>query len=218
MPKFSDPNTIHPITLPDGSAHKSTVFLAPAVSHSRMEIGAYTYASAHHAPADWAAHLAPYLYDFSPEMLRIGKFCQIANGVQFITASANHRYDGISSYPFAIFDDGPMVGRASMPQPGKDTNIGNDCWIGAGATILPGAFLGDGVIVGAGSVVSGTIPDYAIVSGNHASVVRLRFEQEQIKRLKKIAWWDWPIAEILAHETEIANADVDALEAIAHSL
>ena len=47
----------------------------------------------------------------SPEKLVIGKFCQIASGVQFITASANHRYDGISTVPFAVFDPGedPMA-------------------------------------------------------------------------------------------------------------
>lgn len=95
---FPTPSTRHPVRLPDGNPHLGTVFLAPAIDHPRISVGAYTYASAHVPPDNWAAHLAPYLYDFSPEMLRIGRFCQIADGVQFITASANHRYDGFSSY------------------------------------------------------------------------------------------------------------------------
>jgi len=73
------------------------------VDHPRFTGGDYTYASAHQPPDNWAAHLAPYLYDFSSERLMIGKFCQIADGALFITASANHRYDGFSSFPFAVF-------------------------------------------------------------------------------------------------------------------
>ena len=123
---FPKPNQRHPILLPDGSPHAGTVFLSAVVAHPRMEIGDYTYASAHHPPDDWATSLAPYLYDFSPERLIIGKFCQFADSVQFITASANHRYDGISTFPFAVFGGGTLEGRPSLPEPGSDTRVGND--------------------------------------------------------------------------------------------
>lgn len=153
----------------------------------------------------------PYLYDFSPEALQIGKFCQFADGVQFITASANHRYDGFSSFPFAIFGGGDMEGRPSMPGPGPDTVIGHDVWIGQGARILPGAQIGSGVIVGAGAVVSGQVPDYAIVSGNPARVVRMRFDPDTIAALLEIAWWDWPIDRILDREAAICGGELAAL-------
>lgn len=211
---FPAADVLHPVPLPDGSTHPGTVFLAAAVDHPRLSVGAYTYASAHQPPGDWAAHLAPYLYDFSPERLVIGKFCQIADGVTFITASANHRYDGISSFPFAVFGGGPVEGRPSMPGPGPDTVIGNDVWIGQGARILPGAHLGDGVIVGAGAVVAGHIPPYSIVAGNPAKVLRRRFDPQQIEALLRIAWWDWPIDMILTHEALIVGADVAGLVAV----
>ena len=212
MTEYPQPDLMHPVRLVDGSAHLGSVFLAAAVKHPRIEVGAYTYASAHIPPADWAAHLAPYLYDFSPERLKIGKFCQIASGVQFITSSANHRFDGISSFPFAIFGGGPREGRPSMPGAGPDTVIGNDCWIGTGAILMPGCVLGDGVIVGAGAVVTGQHADYTIIAGNPARVVRTRFKTADIERLKVIAWWDWPIEKILAHEAAMAGADIAALE------
>lgn len=98
-----------------------------------------------------------------------------------------------------------------MPDPGRDTVIGNDVWIGQGATILPGTRLGDGVIVGAGSVVSGNIPAYHIVSGNRNAQVRARFNPSQVEHLLEIAWWNWPIEKILRHEHEICGADIDAL-------
>ncbi len=213
-PHFPSPEKVHPVTLPDGSAHEGTVFLRAKISHPRIEVGDYTYASAHVPPADWAAQLAPYLYDFSPEQLRIGKFCQIADGVQFITSSANHRYDGISSYPFAVFG-GDREGRPSLPKGGADTVVGNDVWIGQGATILPGAIIGNGVIIGAGSVMGGVIPAYSIVAGNPATVRRYRFDPAEIIALEAVRWWDWPIDEILALEAEISGADVAKLAAIA---
>lgn len=208
----------NPVKGAEGEAYAGTVFLKPAIDHPRIKVGAYTYASAFDPPDDWAARLAPYLFDFSPESLSIGKFCQIADSVIFITASANHRYDGISSYPFAIFGGGPLEGRPSMPGPGPDTVVGNDVWIGHGARILPGTTLGDGVIVGSGAVVSGKVPPYSIVAGNPARVLRRRFGAADIARLIEIAWWDWPIETILAYEAEIAGGDVAALGEILDKL
>lgn len=210
-PDFPSPQTRHPVRLPDGSPHLGTVFLSAAIKHAKCHVGDYTYASAFDPPDDWGARLAPYLFEFSPEQLIIGKFCQIADGVMFITASANHRCDGISSFPFAIFGGGPREGRPSMPAPGRDTIIGNDVWIGQGARILPGAVVGNGVIIGAGAVVAGQVPAYSIVAGNPAQRVRMRFGPDDVERLQKIAWWDWPIKTILAHEAEIVGGDVGAL-------
>lgn len=206
-PSYSSPDTLHPVSLPDGSHHLGTVFLKPAISHPRWQVGEYSYASAHNPPRDWAFHLAPYLYDFSPERLVIGKFCQIADGVQFITSSANHRYDGFTSFPFAIFGGGSAAGRPSMPEPGPDTVIGHDVWLGQGARVLPGARIGSGCIIGSGAVVSGEIPPYAIVAGNPARVVRRRFPDDVIDGLLDLNWWDWPIDQILSQEAALCSGD-----------
>jgi len=213
--EFPDPTEPFPVRQADGTPYLGSVFLAPATSHPRLRVGAYTYASAFDPPPDWAAHLAPYLFDFSPERLVIGKFCQIADGVKFITSSANHRYDGISTYPFAIFGGGERQGRASLPGAGPDTVIGNDVWIGQGAKVLPGTRIGNGVIIGAGAVVTGEVRAYSIVAGNPAKAVRRRFPDAVCDRLQQIAWWDWPIDVILTHEDKIMGCDVDALAAVA---
>ena len=214
MTTFPPPDTLHPVKLASVRHHTGTVFLAPATKdHPRFFVGDYTYASAHTPPDDWAHHLAPYLYPFSPEALRIGAFCQIADGVTFATSSANHRFDGFSSYPFGIFDGG-LLGTPAMPEPGPDTTIGNDVWFGQGAKVMPEATIGNGVIVGAGAVVVGDIPDYAIIGGNPAKVIRMRFDAETIAALNELAWWDWPIAEIRAREAEIVGADIAALRRV----
>jgi virginiamycin A acetyltransferase len=45
------------------------------------------------------------MHQGAPEKLIIGKFVQLAHGVQFITSSANHQMDGFSTYPFAVFGE-----------------------------------------------------------------------------------------------------------------
>jgi hypothetical protein len=70
--------------------------------------------------------------------------------------------------------------------------IGHDVWIGHGAVVLPGRRIGTGAVIGAGSVVTKDIPDYMIAVGNPARVLRPRFPEPIARRLKALAWWDWP--------------------------
>lgn len=213
---FPSPETFHPIKLKDGTVHKGTVFLKAALDHPRIEVDDYTYMSAHQPliePSDIAHRLAPYLWDFAPEKLMIGKFCQIAHGVEFITASANHRMDGLSSFPFLVFGGG-WEGRASMPESGQDTVVGHDVWLGTGAKIMPGVTIGNGAIIAAGAVVTRDVPAYHIVGGNPAKLIRRRLDDTGVARMRRVAWWDWPIEIITRHEAEICGTDIDALEAV----
>lgn len=209
LPFLPDPKIAHPILLPDGSAYEGAVFLKNVIDHPRFKVGDYTYADSFDCPKDWAFHLAPYLYHSSSEKLLIGKFGQIASGVKFITSSANHATRALTTYPFPIFKRAEVDGY----QPDqRDTLIGHDVWLGNGAVILPGARIGHGVIVGAGAVVRGTIPDFSVVVGNPAQVVRTRFSAADIARLLALAWWDWPRDAIAAARPALEAADISALE------
>ncbi len=207
-----NPALRNPIILPDGQAHAGTVMLASAIDHPNFQVGDFTYASDFTPPADWAAHLAPYLFPGARERLMIGRFCQIAHGVRFITSSANHAQDGLSCYPFPVFDPAQM---ADFQPDTRDTVIGNDVWIGYGAMILPGARVGDGAIIGAGAVVRGSVPPYAIVTGNPASVQRYRFSKPQIARLLTLKWWLWPAEALARAEPALLAGDLDMLEDLA---
>jgi virginiamycin A acetyltransferase len=207
-----NPRATHPITFADGTPHQGTVMLAQVIDHPNFRVGAYTYASDFNPPQDWATYLAPYLFPNAPEVLHIGRFCQIAHGVKFITAAANHAQTGLSCYPFSVFDPAQM---GQYHPDTRDTIIGHDVWIGYGALILPGAQIGHGAIIGAGAVIRGQIPPYAIVAGNPGKTMKYRFDQDVIARLMRLAWWDWPAAQIGLAESAILSGDIETLEHIA---
>lgn len=202
----------HPITLPDGSPHVGTVHLARVVSHPNIEIGDFTYYSGFETHADYGAQIAPYLYPGAPERLLIGRFCQIAHGARFVTSSANHLMTGFSTYPFAVLDPETMGAYAPQAQAYGDTIVGNDVWMGFESVVMPGVTVGNGAIVGARAVVTRDVPDYAIVAGNPARVVRMRFAPEVVARLLAVAWWNWDPEAIERNVAAIAGADIDRLE------
>jgi acetyltransferase-like isoleucine patch superfamily enzyme len=127
--------------------------------------------------------------------LKVGKYCSIASGVA-ILLGGEHRTDWLTTYPFsALWPEGAnFIGH---PASKGDVVIGNDVWIGRGATILSGVHLGDGAVVGAGSLVATSVPPYAIAAGNPARVIKHRFAQDQIEQLLEIAWWNWPRPQVV---------------------
>jgi len=209
---FLNADAVHPLTFPDGTVHPDMVHLNRVIDHPNITVGDYSYANDFDPPDDWAARLAPYLYPGAPERLVIGRFCQIAHGVRFITASANHAMGGITTYPFGVFDPATLEGYRGGFTALPDTEVGHDVWIGHGALILPGARIGSGAIIGAGAVVAGVVPPYAVVAGNPARAVRMRFSEAEVARLLALAWWDWPLERIRAAMPALVAADVGALE------
>ncbi len=205
-----DTEAIHPITLPDGTVYRDTVYLKNVIDHPRIEVGEYSYFTHSGKPEETAQILAPYLGHGVRERLVIGKFVQIARGSYFITSSANHPMTGFSTYPFRIFKP-ETFGYKDLPV--RDTIVGHDVWIGHDAAIMPGVQIGAGAIVAAGSVVARNVPPYAVVGGNPATVIRMRYPDELITELLAIAWWDWPIDKIEANLSALTDGDLSALRA-----
>jgi virginiamycin A acetyltransferase len=206
-----DPNVLHPVAGQD-----RVVFLRPLVRHPNIEVGEYTY---YDDPDDALAfeHDAV-LYAFGPERLIIGRFCAIAAGVRFLMPGANHADLGPSTFPFGIF--GPPWAERTMDlvlgaPSGGDTVVGHDVWLGYQALVLPGVTIGHGAVVAAGSVVSRDVTPYAVVAGNPARVVRMRFGDDDVARLLRAAWWDWPIELVTEHARTIMAGTPAQLERIA---
>lgn len=188
-------------------------FLKNFISRENIIVGDYTYYDDPEGPERFESNVL-YHFDFIGDKLIIGKFCAIAKNVKFIMNGANHQVSGFSTYPFYIFGNG-WEKAAPKPEdlPFKgDTCIGNDVWIGYNATIMPGVKIGHGAIVASQSVVTKDVPPYAVVGGNPATVIKLRFEQTVIDELVAIAWWDWPIEKITQHLEAIAGAELRTLQ------
>lgn len=141
-----------------------------------------------------------------------GKFWSIADGVHVFLAGGR-RIDWVTTYPFPGFpDELPEASGVRGHQPTRgDAVVGNDAWIGYGATILSGVKTGDGAVIGARAVVSNDIAPYAIVAGNPAVEIGKRFDDATIARLLEIAWWDWPIDRIRENVGLLCSPDVQAL-------
>lgn len=203
-----DIHATHPITLPDGTLYRDTVYLKNVIDHPRMEIGDFSYFTHSGKVEETAGILAPYLFEGSGEKLVIGKYVQIARGCYFITSSANHPMGGFTAYPFRIFKP-ETFGYKDLPY--KDTVVGHDVWIGHNAAIMPGVTIGHGAIIAAASVVTRDVPPYAIVGGNPAAPIRMRYPADIVAELLDIAWWDWPIEKVEAHLPALESGNIAAL-------
>ena len=206
MPQGPSPITRHPIT-----GAERVAFLKNFITRTNIEVGDYTYYDDPAGAERFEENVLDH-FDFIGDRLVIGRFCSIAAGVRFLMNGGNHQVATMSSYPFSIFGDGwEAAAPEAWPYKG-DTRVGNDVWIGYGATILPGVTIGDGAVVGSLSVVASDVPPYAIVGGNPARVIRHRFDDASIARLLELRWWDWEIERITRKVRAIAGTDLAALE------
>lgn len=219
-----DPDKTFPMVMPDGTAIRTVVHLSRVIDHPRITVGDFTYFGHLTELDDHAAFLAPYLFPLSPERLVIGRFCQIAHGVRFVTSSANHNMSGFSTYPFDIFTmhEGMITEdlRATFNVPGRkgDTVVGNDVWFGMEALVMPGVTIGDGAIIGARAVVAQDVAPYTVVTGNPARPVRTRYDAPTVAALQALAWWDWPVEVIETNRAAITGADLAALKRVAREV
>lgn len=203
------PETRHPIP-----GVTRTGFLKPFITRPNIIVGDYTYYDDPRGPEHFEANVL-YHFDFVGDRLIIGKFCSIAAEVRILMNGGNHPTTWLTTYPFPVFANGWEVAAPPAWPSRGDTIIGNDVWIGYGATIMPGVRIGDGAIVATASVVTRDVPPYAIVGGNPASTLRYRFDGATIARLLALAWWNWDPAKLTRCVKALCEGDIDALEAAA---
>jgi len=190
-------------------------YLKNFITNENIIVGDYTYYDDPEGVERFEQNVL-YHYPFVGDKLIIGKFCAIAKDVKFIMNGANHAMSGFSTYPFYIFGNGwekVMPKEGELPYKG-DTIIGNDVWVGYEATIMAGVKVGNGAIIATKSVVTSDVPDYAIVGGNPAKVIKMRFDEETIEKLVNIAWWDWSAEKITENLEAIVGNDLESLQSL----
>ena len=184
-------------------------FIAKTVNNPNIHIkGNYSYYSAYWDQG-FERCVVRYLHDkpATPEkpidQLHIGNFvCFGAECVIMMGGNQLHRPDWISTFPFDT--------RSFLPA--GDTIIGDGCWIGMRAMIMPGVTIGEGAVVAAGAVVTKDVPPYAVVGGNPATFIKYRFPEPDIERLLKLDLYQLEEETLLNLQPLLSSPDISALE------
>ena len=189
-----------------------TVYLNAVVKDPSIEVGDYTiYNDFVSDPLLFERNNVLYHYPINHERLIIGKFCSIACGAKFLFNSANHTLKSLSTYTFPLFYEDWDLEKG-------DIVIGNDVWIGYEAVIMASVHIGNGAIIAARAVVTKDVPPYTIVGGVPTRPIRKRFDEEVIRKLETLKWWDWSAEKIRRCLPYIGKGDINGLLQMADSM
>ena len=150
-----------------GSFHPESRIRRLAFESSGMKVGAGTHIS-----------LGLVVIDDYKNNIVIGERCSFGAYVTLMSATGADN---------SVLAKHPHLQKAQQTAP---ILIGDDCWIGSGAIVMPGLTIGARSVIGAGAVVTKDVPPYAVVVGNPARILKYRFSPEIIQGLLETRWWD----------------------------
>ena len=154
--------------------------------------------------------LYSYIGDHSIVFAKIGRFTSIAGNVHVLNGSHPYHTPFVSTSPVFYAPDN-VLGVSFVTESKyveykyADKNnkypvvIGNDCWIGAEASLVEGVNIGDGGVVLARALVTKDVPPYAIVGGVPAKILGYRYEMETVEKLQESRWWEHDVEWIQKH-------------------
>lgn len=152
-------------------------------AHFGVSIGAYSHGSCFEPVA------------FGPGTV-IGRYVSIAQRVRAF--QANHPMNRLSMHGFFCNNALGYVPETNVPV--TLLRIEHDAWIGDSVIITPGCRrIGLGAVVGAGGIVTKDVPDFAVVAGNPARLIKWRFSPEMQESIRQSKWWELSVSECARH-------------------
>lgn len=122
-----------------------------------------------------------------PAGVTVGRYVSVASGVQVFLR--DHPVDRLSMHP--LFFNSQLGSLTEDTVPFGSLEIGHDAWIGARAIITAGCSrIGIGSVIGAGAVVTKDVPDFSVVAGVPAQIVRYRFPEKTCELIRLSHWWE----------------------------
>lgn len=141
--------------------------------------------------------------------VRVGNFTSI--GPHFFCGHGGHPTNFVTTSPVFYSTRGQCgvsFAEKNLFDEQHDTFVGNDVWIGARVFVRDGVRIGNGALIAAGAVVVADVPDYAMVGGIPAKLIRYRFPEEIIRELSGIEWWNWSEAKLREAQPLLSQPDV----------
>ena len=196
------------------SAHLIVGFRAKADKNAKFE--GYNKLS-HHSFFSGEMGYASYIGANSVVIGKIGRYCSIADNVHFLTLT-HPIHDFVSTHPcfysmkrqsgftFAkkqLFDEENLVENTRFP-----VIVGNDVYIGFGATIISPCVIGDGAVIASGAVVTKNVEPYEIVGGVPARRINYRMDEEERNFMMKLKWWNKDVSWLKDHSEEFEQVDM----------
>ena len=132
--------------------------------------------------------------------MTVGNFTSISEGINIeIGLNLDHDYNRITNYGLSHLS-GFSDHLELLKMKNYELSIGSDVWIGQNATIKSGITIGDGAVIASNSYVVSDVPDYAIVGGNPAKVIKFRFDESTIRAIKDTQWWNMSEEELIKYK------------------
>lgn len=141
---------------------------------------------------------------------QIGRFCSIGSNVIIGLEKSKHPMNWLTT---ALFTR-ELEHLYQLQSAASITKIGHDCWIGRDAVIMEGVHVGHGAVVAARAVVTRDVPEYAVVAGVPAKIVKYRFSQNLIDKIIASQWWNYPAEEIQKLNLDQVEQCLEALTKI----
>jgi len=121
-----------------------------------------------------------------PRKAVIGRYCSFSNSCRFFVR--DHGMNFLALHPYLYNSSLGIVSEEKIEQ--TSFTIEDDVWVGHNATITSKAtMLGRGCVIAANSVVTSSVPRYAVVAGNPSRIIKYRFPKKVIDEIEKTEWW-----------------------------